>query len=91
LIQLVSEVAAKIVEYFPCIQLIQDNIDTAPTVIEYVPLLQASQLLLSDTVLNVPAGHAIHTFSKETSAGENPALHVQFVLAILPAIEDEFW
>jgi len=77
--QLVSELAASAVEYFPCTQLTQESIDIAPTVIEYVPVLQFSQLILPGIYLNVPATHAIHTFSDKDCAGENPALHVQFV------------
>jgi len=56
--------------------------------IEYVPVLQFLQLLLPDISLNVPAGHAIHTFSEEDCPGKNPALHVQFVKAMLPVIAD---
>jgi len=89
--QLSSELDATAVEYLPCTQLIQETIDTAPTVIEYVPALQVSQLPLPDIALNVPAGHATHSFSKGDCPGENPASHMQFVIAILPAIEDELW
>lgn len=71
-------------ELLPAGQAIQVDTSTAPEVPEYLPVSQKEHGVLPTVLLYVPAEHIMHD---PPSGPENPALHLQPVLAVDPATD----